>query len=75
MLLSICVDCLLVFNYNGFCLWYIVKQNVWVLLEPGASSSYVSTLCSVLLTAGLKIKKQKNGITNRLYDFWAAVPD
>jgi hypothetical protein len=33
----------------------------------------VLRLCSVLLTAGLKIKKQKNGITNRLYDFWAGL--
>jgi hypothetical protein len=48
-----------VFNYNGFCLWYIVKQNVWVLLQPSASSSYVSTPVFCALDCRFKNKKAK----------------
>jgi hypothetical protein len=49
----------LVFNYNGFSLWYIVKQNVWVLLQPSASSSYVSTHVFCALDCRFKNKKAK----------------
>jgi hypothetical protein len=43
--------------------------------NPALPAAMFLRMCSVLLTAGLKIKKQKNDITNQLYDFWAAVPD
>jgi hypothetical protein len=60
MLLNICDDQWLLFNYKGFCLWYIVEQIGWVLLQPSVGSCSRESTVSVLVVTNSKIKKAKN---------------
>jgi hypothetical protein len=76
MLLNICDDQWLLFNYKGFCLWYIVEQIGWVLLQPSVGSCSRESTVSVLVVTNSKIKKgKKYGKINWLSCICAKLPN